>query len=34
MSRTSGVTITTKEDEEADGGRSEGGADLNGEFSR
>ena len=24
MSRTSGVTITTREDEEADGGRSEG----------
>ena len=34
MSRASGVTITTKEDEEADGGQSEGVADLNGEFSR
>ena len=28
MSRISGVTITTKEDEEADGGRSEGIDDL------
>ena len=34
MSRTSGVTITTKEDEEAEGGRSEGGADLIGDLSR